>query len=118
MWESIKILDIMAPNSTSAHMRDTIFQGHPPNTGTNALKTDPKTENYQVANQKYSNNRKIRFTDGVRYQIGVLVQRGKGTQELMVDMTKIRGGGHIAHFSKSWYQRGPTKRSQDNEQVT
>ena len=53
MWESIKILDIMAPNSTSAHMRDTIFQGHPPNTGPNALKTDPKTENYQVANQKF-----------------------------------------------------------------
>ena len=55
MWESIKILDIMAPNSTSAHMRDTIFQGHPPNTGPNALKTDPKAENNQVANQKYSN---------------------------------------------------------------
>ena len=59
MWESIKILDIMAPNSTSAHMRDTIFQGHPTNTGPNALKTDPKTENYQVANQKYSNAKKI-----------------------------------------------------------
>ena len=51
----------MAPNSTSAHMRDTIFQGHPPNTGPNALKTDPKTENYQVANQKYSNDQKIRL---------------------------------------------------------
>ena len=49
----------MAPNSTSAHMRDTIFQGHPTNTGPNALKTDPKTENYQVANQKYSNAKKI-----------------------------------------------------------
>ena len=61
MWESIKILDIMAPNSTSAHMRDTIFQGHPPNTGPKALKTDPKTENYQVANQKYSNDQKIRL---------------------------------------------------------
>ena len=61
MWESIKILDIMAPNSTSAHMRDTIFQGHPPNTGPNAPKTDPKTENNQVANQKYSNAQKIRL---------------------------------------------------------
>ena len=61
MWESIKILDIIAPNSTSAHMRDTIFQGHPPNTGPNALKTDPKTENYQVANQKYSSDQKIRL---------------------------------------------------------
>ena len=108
----------MAPNSTSAHMRDTIFQGHPPNTGPNALKTDPKTEKLSSGKSKVFAWPKNTFTDGVRYQIGVLVQQGKGTQELMVDMTKIRGGWHIAHFSKSWYQRGPTKRSQDNEQVT